>query len=216
LAQLYSMLTALFATRLTKDQASRIPSFHKSFAKLVLDGHLITPVPPPLTVLSYPLTILLALPNLLHTLKGTVERRSSRGESHGPTAIRQTALPEPRQTLKRSSLVIRADAAVTKAELMSTPEKRWHHLDYTRKWTTSSLMKYTHDYVAGELLKREGALSASTGAISAQRVAHTRASRCSGVLKPHAARLLRDTPRVLSDPRNPVKSLPRLRVVRRS
>ena len=47
---LYSMLVGIYSTRLTKDEASRVPSFQKIFSKLVINELQRAPMPPPLSV----------------------------------------------------------------------------------------------------------------------------------------------------------------------
>ena len=132
---LYSMLVALFSTRMTKDDSTRIPAFHRIFAALVLNEHLRSSVPPPLQAVSILATWIIDV-----ALAGS-----------GHKTDREWRLSQSQRVSKPD------------LEPKSTPEKTWHTLDYTRKWSAAgSLLTHCSSYVEAELLKREGALSAST------------------------------------------------------
>lgn len=107
-----SLLTALFSTRLVKGDDAAIPTFYKSFSRLVLDQHLRGSVPPPLQPLSIPATIISSVMQCLMNLS-TEGSKAQQG-------------PKPK--------LGRVASSYSMAEMISTPEKRWHTLDYTRKW----------------------------------------------------------------------------------
>ena len=125
---LYSLLIAIYSTRMTKDAASRIPNFHRVFCKLVLAEHSKPACPAPFQALGIPAVII----------------------------GRFLGIPQP-------DTVQRATFSISLEESKSTPEKRWHSADYAREHPPSVLLQETLALVEKDMLKREGALTASTG-----------------------------------------------------
>ena len=137
-----SMLTAVFATRLTKDDATRVPAYQKGFSKLVINERLQPPVPPPLHALGLPLQMLLALPTVSGTRLLGLFRSRRTDRSHAAAVKTGRGLPQP--------------------ELEPTPESRWHSLDFLAKYSFDELTAHVKRHLSMELVKREGALKAVT------------------------------------------------------
>ena len=134
---LYSMLVALFSTRLTKDEASRIPKYHLSFCKLVLNEHLRSTAPMPLV----PCHLFEYVPRTL--ARCVPQRRSPQGSRRSSLTVRSSTRP-----------MFKHD---------STPEKTWHTSEYTRENPPIVLLKKTSEHVMKEMMKLEGPMKALTG-----------------------------------------------------
>lgn len=126
---LYSLLVAIFSTRMTNNAKTRIPHFHRAFCKLVLAEHTKPPAPSPLQAIGLPAIL------IERWIFGRIP----------PDMIQRTEFSQSYEQLK------------------STPEKQWHSIEYTRENPPSTLLQKMLAKVEKDMLKREGALTASTG-----------------------------------------------------
>ena len=155
---LYSMLVAIFSTRLSKDDSTRVPTFQKGFSKLVINEHLQSPVAPPLHALTAPYFFLAWLRRHLAaasqvTADATINRKSSVSmrSREGGGGVDPVGLFTSEH-----------------AQSETIVETRWHDLDYLAKYSFDSLTAHVRGHVDQDLVKREGALKATTAAAKFQ------------------------------------------------
>lgn len=137
---LYSLLVAIFSTRLTKDAASRLPNFHRTFCKLVFTEHSKAAVPPPLEALTIPARLFAAL---LASAEGPTAGEVGETSPKELTISEQKEKKEfgvaPTRRMVKDGAVMRASLSMRYKDKLFTPEKQWHDLGYRRENTPVKL-----------------------------------------------------------------------------
>lgn len=167
---LFSILTAIFSTRLMRDDKSRVPTFQREFSKLVITEHFKLPAPPPLAGLGLVSGLISAAQQAWSgTSQDAMDFKDLRSKAQAASELSQHTKRKHRSRIESSDKLksdklkrMKTQTALTKKEALSTPDKLWHNVDYMRDNPPRVFLKRMLQGIEKERLKQEGPLSAST------------------------------------------------------